>query len=384
MIDRTLSNELIHRESPQIERVAISQCPFCDDRRLWTSALGPTGSVTLEDQSQIEQNLRNTLVPVSLYHRHMSRHMEQLALFAVPSSTGDADNEAEASDRDAQIASSLGDTIHSFEEIHESADEHDVATDTAERPTPAGPSEFILIDAEGGPQYPHFGMPNDSDHSLNSRSDNFEPQSVYSTQDQHLRQQKQPQHSAIDADEAEGGIGNGEQREMTQFEPTTNTKSDDDRGSSEIPPGCWATLTNSVVTSSSDRPSPSPASDESGSGPSEADFIPTNSQPEAYTEANRSATTNVHDFPSSEEIRILEREGTTTGKAKDKMWTEVTKDLVIKEAIEECGYDYEETEEFFYILEYLRYVSFALLNAHQAENRNNITKRRGNRKTSSA
>ena len=40
----------------------------------------------------------------------------------------------------------------------------------------------------------------------------------------------------------------------------------------------------------------------------------------------------------------------------DNMWTEVTKDLVIKEAIEGYGYDFEETEFFFYVMEYLRYV----------------------------
>lgn len=38
------------------------------------------------------------------------------------------------------------------------------------------------------------------------------------------------------------------------------------------------------------------------------------------------------------------------------MWTEVTKDLVIKEAIEAMGYDYEETDNYFYVMEYLRYV----------------------------
>lgn len=41
----------------------------------------------------------------------------------------------------------------------------------------------------------------------------------------------------------------------------------------------------------------------------------------------------------------------------DNMWTEITKDLVVKEAIEGCGYEYEETEFFFYVMEYLRYVS---------------------------
>ncbi|EKG15208.1 hypothetical protein MPH_07655 [Macrophomina phaseolina MS6] len=37
------------------------------------------------------------------------------------------------------------------------------------------------------------------------------------------------------------------------------------------------------------------------------------------------------------------------------MWTEITKDLVIKEAIDVMGYDYEETDYFFYVMDYLRY-----------------------------
>lgn len=40
----------------------------------------------------------------------------------------------------------------------------------------------------------------------------------------------------------------------------------------------------------------------------------------------------------------------------DDMWTEITKDLVVKEAIEACGYEYDETEYFFYVMDYLRYV----------------------------
>lgn len=43
------------------------------------------------------------------------------------------------------------------------------------------------------------------------------------------------------------------------------------------------------------------------------------------------------------------------------MWTEITKDLVCREAIEQMGYSWEETEHFFYVMEYLRYVSFAEL-----------------------
>ena len=64
--------------------------------------------------------------------------------------------------------------------------------------------------------------------------------------------------------------------------------------------------------------------------------------------------------PEIRETRITERrivEETNRGKTRDKMWTEVTKDLVIKEAIDEMGYEYEETDRFFYVIEYLQYVS---------------------------
>jgi hypothetical protein len=42
------------------------------------------------------------------------------------------------------------------------------------------------------------------------------------------------------------------------------------------------------------------------------------------------------------------------------LWTEITKDLVVAEAIQQLGYDFEETEYFFYVLEYLRYVRLSL------------------------
>lgn len=41
----------------------------------------------------------------------------------------------------------------------------------------------------------------------------------------------------------------------------------------------------------------------------------------------------------------------------DDKWTEITKDLVVREAIKELGYDFEETEFFFYVMRYLSYVS---------------------------
>ncbi len=56
----------------------------------------------------------------------------------------------------------------------------------------------------------------------------------------------------------------------------------------------------------------------------------------------------------------IRTQGPVKPKKKD-MWTEVTKDLVLREAIDGLGYRCEETDDFFYIMEYLRYVRTAVL-----------------------
>lgn len=42
---------------------------------------------------------------------------------------------------------------------------------------------------------------------------------------------------------------------------------------------------------------------------------------------------------------------------RDERWTEITKDLVVREAIERLGYEFEETRTFYYIFSYLEPVS---------------------------
>lgn len=46
---------------------------------------------------------------------------------------------------------------------------------------------------------------------------------------------------------------------------------------------------------------------------------------------------------------------------RDRLWTEITKDLVVKEAIKEMGYEFEETEENYYIFKYMEYADVARL-----------------------
>jgi hypothetical protein len=57
-------------------------------------------------------------------------------------------------------------------------------------------------------------------------------------------------------------------------------------------------------------------------------------------------------------LTITKREEVPARERKSDMWTEITKDLVSKEAIEYMGYEFDETEYYFYVMEYLRYVSW--------------------------
>ncbi|KAI0967858.1 hypothetical protein F4678DRAFT_236165 [Xylaria arbuscula] len=72
-----------------------------------------------------------------------------------------------------------------------------------------------------------------------------------------------------------------------------------------------------------------------------------------YDSKNRDREVEVEEV---RDRRISIRDGDRApAKKRDNMWTEITKDLVNREAIETMGYEYEETEWFYYIMEYLRY-----------------------------
>ena len=69
----------------------------------------------------------------------------------------------------------------------------------------------------------------------------------------------------------------------------------------------------------------------------------------------------------SRELTIIDTRSAEIGRRfeaekskKDRMWTEITKDLVSLEAIKEKGYEFEETEKYYYVMEYLRYVCLQL------------------------
>ncbi|KAI0835516.1 hypothetical protein F5Y06DRAFT_136516 [Hypoxylon sp. FL0890] len=76
---------------------------------------------------------------------------------------------------------------------------------------------------------------------------------------------------------------------------------------------------------------------------------------QVYDKRDRSRERDV-EVEEIQDRRISIRDGDRAPPRKrSEMWTEITKDLVVREAIERIGYEYEETEWFFYVMQYLRY-----------------------------
>jgi len=93
------------------------------------------------------------------------------------------------------------------------------------------------------------------------------------------------------------------------------------------------------------------------------DDSPASAVPEPARDSSRERlSVQIYDRDREVEVeevrdRRISIHGGERRRKRDDMWTEITKDLVNREAIERLGYEYEETEYFFYVMKYLRYVS---------------------------
>lgn len=61
--------------------------------------------------------------------------------------------------------------------------------------------------------------------------------------------------------------------------------------------------------------------------------------------------------PRSQDDVVVQKRYVDSRRKRDKSWTEISKDLVLREALERSGYEFDETEDFYHVFEYLRYVS---------------------------
>jgi len=93
-------------------------------------------------------------------------------------------------------------------------------------------------------------------------------------------------------------------------------------------------------------------------------FVPEVREDMLIVEPKRKASGLEIDISASSRHRdrgaVYERVGQSSDRRvalpRSPLWTEITKDLVVPEAIKQLGYEFEETEYFYYVLKYLQYV----------------------------
>lgn len=114
-IEDELVHALVTAASPQHTSAKISDCPFCDDHQARSNILYQ-GPATVQ-REPISYDLP---VSIDFYQRHLSRHMEQLALFAVPPADDDDEDEEE------QLSQVAGDSpVLSNEEYDDELEDED-------------------------------------------------------------------------------------------------------------------------------------------------------------------------------------------------------------------------------------------------------------------
>lgn len=95
------------------------------------------------------------------------------------------------------------------------------------------------------------------------------------------------------------------------------------------------------------------------SAPSPAPALP------SPRESRDRLSVQVYDRETEIDIEKTKDRRSRPSQKRNEMWTEITKDLVTRDAIIELGYDFEETEYFFYIMQYLKYVGKSSYSPHR-------------------
>jgi hypothetical protein len=83
-INTSLYGDLIEAASQHVQILEDPQCLFCDESGLWDQSTGTAPKLDLHAS-------KNQSVSTNSFRRHVGRHLEQIALFAVPSTVQDTE-----------------------------------------------------------------------------------------------------------------------------------------------------------------------------------------------------------------------------------------------------------------------------------------------------
>jgi hypothetical protein len=115
-----LVHALVTAASPQHTSATDSDCPFCDDYHASRNLIHPQ-SVSV----QHEQAPYDFRVSIDVHQRHLSRHMEQLALFAVPPTDDGDDDDADDDDDDEASEDDMDPNVDEADDYDDEDDNDD-------------------------------------------------------------------------------------------------------------------------------------------------------------------------------------------------------------------------------------------------------------------
>ncbi|KAH6694154.1 hypothetical protein F5X68DRAFT_49344 [Plectosphaerella plurivora] len=282
------------------------ECPFCDE---WAETLATKHAAVAKLQPEGESSYVVIVTP-SRFKRHMAMHQEQLAIFAMPRAVGGDGTPGSGSVVGSRLSSRAADLF----EVEDNFEAED-----------SGPDDWDGVQAAEGLENADRGMtkqqtaaPQDNRHFLSSSEDDGETPRDDIRQEEESFPMPTPLRTrrySLEERSITRGRMDDEERYIASRIDSRGRMGEAWNGATkdwtivDVPPG-----TERVRMGGG------------GSGATEVTW-------QRYNGVRRTQF-------------IPER---------DEMWTEITKDLVCREALMECRYEFEETAEFFYVMKYLKY-----------------------------
>jgi hypothetical protein len=140
-IDTTLSDELIDAASQPIHVVNNPQCLFCDDPEHWDQ---PPDRIPKPDV----HGPRKPLILTNSFQRHVSQHLEQIALFAVPSTIQDTEADEVGSTASQYARSNIDNTASVYEDAGESSSDDGITARQTMASDTDDPAESVETPSE--------------------------------------------------------------------------------------------------------------------------------------------------------------------------------------------------------------------------------------------
>jgi hypothetical protein len=310
-----------------------------DSRREWYRHISTTHMSASTDQTHECPLCQAPGLSASSFERHLGRHLEELALFAVPRPMTDDDIESDQSRH--SVEERLPSEVSSEEEV-----EGEGEADTPPQIRRERTCTFCDTEIRDGQVYSscntcvHYYCQNCEGQLSSCRRAGHELKLVYS------RPHEDPYLTlGIEKDADPEAIRSAPRRPVLQHQADI-VKGEPARAEADLKlnrvQGAYELLSDPTSRAKYDE-----------------DQLRRETEFQEYAvDANEGLDATSHRAvvdvpPDTQRVKMDKR----SNFGPDVKWTEITKDLVVKEAITQMGYEFEETEYFYNVMSYMTYVS---------------------------